>query len=242
MSLDRIHRPRYVPQANRALRNFNLHLNVRTQPISPPTPLKFLFPRPTPPPSPTTTQPPRKGAARKAQLNPIPPTTNPRGELIFSNRVDRSFREAYERYRAVWERKREEHLAATRRSWLGWLWFMSNKPNATGTPGKDRGRSTPTPVSSRPPSRRSSPAGSIRRNRTRTPELQSSPLAQTDPGNRATRLTTVPEAEVPDVSFPRRRASYASGEENDEPPLDQARSRTESFSFLLQRQDTLNSP
>ncbi|EUC60572.1 Spo7 domain protein [Rhizoctonia solani AG-3 Rhs1AP] len=236
---------RYVPQANRALRNFNLHLNVRTQPMGPPGPLKYFFPRPTPSPtSPTTTQPHRKGANRKAPLNPIPPTNNPRGELIFSSRVDRSFREAYERYRSVWERKREEHLAANRRSWLGWLWLTSKQPAPVGTSGKDRGRSTPTPGSSRPPSRRSSPAGGVRKNRTRTPELPSSPLAQTETGGRTSRpsLTTVPEAGVPDVIFPTtgRLPSY-NGEEGDE-SIELARSRTESFSFLLQRQDSLNGP
>ncbi|CAE6464568.1 unnamed protein product [Rhizoctonia solani] len=234
---------RYVPQANRALRNFNLHLNVRTQPISPPAPLKYFFPRPAAAASPSA-QPPRKGANRKAPLNPIPPTNNPRGELIFSNRVDRSFREAYERYRSVWERKREEHLAANRRSWFGWLWFMNNKQIPLGTPGKDRGRTTPTPGSSRPPSRRSSPAGGVRRNRTRTPELLSSPLAQTESGGRTSRpsLTTVPEVGVPDVIFPTSgRPPSFNGEEGDE-SIELVRSRTESFSFLLQREDSLDSP
>ncbi|QRW13167.1 Spo7 domain protein [Ceratobasidium sp. AG-Ba] len=146
---------RYVPQANRALRSFNIHLNVRTQPKGPPAPLKYLFPRPPPSPSapaPTPAHPLRK----KAQLNPIPPATNPRGELIFSSRVDRSFREAYERYRAVWERKREEHLAATKRRWLlGWLpGSKAAAPNLNSG-----GRNTPTPASSRPASRRSSPGG-----------------------------------------------------------------------------------
>ncbi|CEL58728.1 hypothetical protein RSOLAG1IB_08774 [Rhizoctonia solani AG-1 IB] len=238
---------RYVPQANRALRNFNLHLNVRTQPISPPAPLKYLFPRPaaaTSPVSPSPTHPLRKGAFRKAQLNPIPPTNNPRGELIFSNRVDRSFREAYERYRSVWERKREEHLAANRRSWFGWLWFMNNKPIPVGAPGKDRGRTTPTPGSSRTPSRRSSPAGGVRKNRTRTPELPSSPLAQVESGGRTSRpsLTTVPEAGVPDVTFPTSgRLPSFGGEEGDD-SIELVRSRTESFSFLLQRQDSLDGP
>ncbi|GAB1520492.1 hypothetical protein RhiTH_003569 [Rhizoctonia solani] len=242
--LDPVHYQRYVPQANRALRNFNLHLNVRTQPISPPAPFKYLFPRPTTATSPTTAQPLRKGVIKKAQLNPIPPTNNPRGELIFSNRVDRSFREAYERYRSVWERKREEHLAANRRSWFGWLWLISNKPIPVGPPGKDRGRTTPTPGSSRTPSRRSSPAGGVRKNRTRTPELPSSPLAQTESGGRTSRpsLTTVPEVGVPDVVFPTLgRPPSFSGEEGDE-SIELVRNRTESFSFLLQRHDSLNSP
>lgn len=230
---------RYVPQANRALRSFNIHLNVRTQPVGPPSPLKYLFPRPAPtPPSPTAAAPTRRGQARKAPLNPIPPTTNPRGELIFSSRVDRAFRESYERYRAVWERKREEHLAANRRSWFSWPWFLGAKQN-TGAAGKERGRSTPTPVSSRPASRRSSPAGGVRRNRTRTPELPSSPLAQTEsPGRSTPRLTTVPETGVPDVAFPVGRRGASSGDELDSHP-DLSRNRTESFSFLLQRRDSL---
>ncbi|KAG8693795.1 hypothetical protein FRC08_008879 [Ceratobasidium sp. 394] len=237
---------RYVPQANRALRSFNIHLNVRTQPKGPPAPLNYLFPRPAPtPPSPTSTQQLRKGLPRKAPLNPIPPTTNPRGELIFSSRVDRAFRESYERYRAVWERKREEHLAANRRSWLSWPpWFMGAKPGVGAAGGKERGRNTPTPVSSRPASRRSSPAGSVRRNRTRTPELPGSPLAQTEPGGRTTpRLSTVPEAGVPDIGFPTSPPGERSveGDGSDDLP-GIARSRTESFSFLLQRQDSFSSP
>ncbi|KAG9090832.1 hypothetical protein FRC06_000862 [Ceratobasidium sp. 370] len=236
---------RYVPQANRALRSFNIHLNVRTQPKGPPAPLSYLFPRPAPsPPSPTNTQPNRKGLPRKAPLNPIPPTTNPRGELIFSSRVDRAFRESYERYRAVWERKREEHLAANRRSWFSWPpWFTGAKPGTGAAGGKEQGRNTPTPVSSRPPSRRSSPAGSVRRNRTRTPELPGSPLAQTEPGERTTpRLSTVPEAGVPDTGFPTGSSGErgAEGDGGDDRP-DLVRSRTESFSFLLQRQDSLSS-
>jgi hypothetical protein len=57
-------------------------------------------------------------------IAPIPPTNNPRGELIFSSRVHPGFRESYERYRAAFERKREERereaAVKTWRGWIGW--------------------------------------------------------------------------------------------------------------------------
>lgn len=43
----------------------------------------------------------------------IPPSSNPRGELIFSSRVHAAFREGYERYRDSYERKRQGGRAAT---------------------------------------------------------------------------------------------------------------------------------
>ncbi|KAG5635012.1 hypothetical protein H0H81_012729 [Sphagnurus paluster] len=135
---------KYVPHANRALRSFNMYLNVRKPPLRsqfPLNPLAFFFPRPaehepttapstprtptpTPPPTPpsastasndsspvTRTLPPRRLSPRpkpptSLPIPAIPPASNPRGELIFSSRVDRSFRDAYERYRASFERKR----------------------------------------------------------------------------------------------------------------------------------------
>ncbi|THH10730.1 hypothetical protein EW146_g8274 [Bondarzewia mesenterica] len=110
---------RYVPHANRALRSFNMYLNMRAAPrTSIFKPLSLLFARPIP--SSTTSSPPRtpsptrlgKRSSSAVPIPSIPPTTNPRGELIFSSRVDRSFRESYERYRAAFERKREERERA----------------------------------------------------------------------------------------------------------------------------------
>jgi hypothetical protein len=74
----------------------------------------------------------------------IPPTTNPRGELIFSSRVDRIFREAYERYRAAFERKRDEReRQAAARTWSGW--FLQKMPwSRAPTPATDSSTSTPT--------------------------------------------------------------------------------------------------
>jgi hypothetical protein len=127
---------RYVPHANKALRSFNMYLNVRKPPLRPTLrldPLSFFFSRPPEPQSPPPSSPTRTApAATNTNTNttttttttipPIPPTTNPRGELIFSSRVDRSFRESYERYRATFERRREERQRLARgMTWWGWF-------------------------------------------------------------------------------------------------------------------------
>ncbi|KAI0050552.1 hypothetical protein FA95DRAFT_1487066 [Auriscalpium vulgare] len=174
---------RYVPHANRALRNFNMYLNLRKAPgTSPFNPLSYLFPRPTSPRSASpTSSPPRtpsptrlgKRSSSAVPIPSIPPTTNPRGELIFSSRVDRAFRDSYERYRAAFERKRDEReRALAARTWSGWLaqrmpWnrsavqLPSSPGTGTVTPSATRGgtlslrgRGGGTPGSSR----RSSPA------------------------------------------------------------------------------------
>ncbi|GAA5925818.1 uncharacterized protein JCM15063_005128 [Sporobolomyces koalae] len=62
-------------------------------------------------------------------IPPIPPAQNPRGELIFSSRVNPTFREGYERYRSEWERRRKENKELERRRragsaawWKVWTW------------------------------------------------------------------------------------------------------------------------
>ncbi|KIM85836.1 hypothetical protein PILCRDRAFT_347308 [Piloderma croceum F 1598] len=127
----------YVPHANKALRSFNMYLNVRKPPLRSTlrlNPLSFLFsrpPEPQSPSSPTRTAPTTTTTTATnttttttttTTIPPIPPTTNPRGELIFSSRVDRSFRESYERYRATFERRREERQRLARgMTWWGWF-------------------------------------------------------------------------------------------------------------------------
>ncbi|KAH9941533.1 hypothetical protein B0H21DRAFT_824367 [Amylocystis lapponica] len=97
-----------------------------------------------------------RGASKRTSsvpIPPIPPASNPRGELIFSSRVDRAFRESYERYCAAFERRREEReRAAYARRWAGWLYLKmpwARRPpalsNAAPVPGVgsragDRGR------------------------------------------------------------------------------------------------------
>jgi hypothetical protein len=198
--------PRYVPHANRALRSFNMYLNVRKPPLrsripSFLNPFSLLFlPRPRPPsilisPSPSpprspqlqsSTHDPHSSVARAQPapskptplpLSPIPPSTLPHGELIFSSRIPTSFRESYERYRATFERRREEReRAAWCNTWWGWCLFKvfriggvvsapsgerlggeRGTPSSTPSPRHSlRGRSG-TPIPTPTSSRRSSP-------------------------------------------------------------------------------------
>lgn len=156
---------RYVPHANKALRNFNMYLNVRRPPLRSTfsiSPFSFLSYRPTQPRAPSPTPRPSNTPAPMA---PIPPANNPRGELIFSSRVDRGFRESYERYRSAFERKRDGRERDERgKTWMGWI---ANKmpwnqppmgppvlvvPSRTAS-GRGRGSAVGTPTGSR----RSSP-------------------------------------------------------------------------------------
>jgi len=180
---------RYVPHANRALRSFNMYFNVRTPTPAVPWPLnRFLTSLETPP-TPIAPRSGRRGGRGSTTIAPIPPSTNPRGELIFSSRVDRQFREAYERHRAAFERKRDEKVlaeaAATARLW-GWL--PSARGKATGSPsprtGADRNtrspsssRSpTPTAGGSKPPTPSSSPGPRPSLRRSKSPDEPSKQL------------------------------------------------------------------
>ncbi|KAI9444748.1 hypothetical protein H4582DRAFT_1911016 [Lactarius indigo] len=147
---------RYLPRVNRALRNFNMYLNMRQAPRrSPFDPLSYLFPRPSfsgrsaPQNRARSASPTRLGkrSSSTVPMPSIPPTTNPRGELIFSSRVGRGFREAYERYRTAFERKRDEReRQAAARTWSGWL--LQKLPwNRPAPPTTDS--ATPTPSQSR---------------------------------------------------------------------------------------------
>ncbi|KZT18881.1 hypothetical protein NEOLEDRAFT_1142800 [Neolentinus lepideus HHB14362 ss-1] len=145
---------RYVPHANKALRSFNMYLNVRQPPLRSKLPLYTLLsrflsrsssssaPAPSTPPSPPTRtarshSPSPSTTRRSPSMNPtipsIPPSTNPRGELIFSSRVDKHFREGYERYRNSFEKKRgERERAAWERTWGGWVWSKLSRKGAGG--------------------------------------------------------------------------------------------------------------
>lgn len=149
-----------------------MYLNVRKPPLRsklPLNPLTFLFPRTAPsrPQSPPPTA--RTPRGTPTTIPPIPHTTNPRGELIFSSRVDRSFRDSYERYRSAFERKRDERQRlADARTWWGWfilkmpwseaLLIPTNAANSharshsASIRGRGTGSSGPTPSSSRRPS------------------------------------------------------------------------------------------
>lgn len=74
--------------------------------------------------------------ARRTQIAAIPPTSNPRGELIFSPKVSLQFREGYERYRSAFERRRKEKLEERR--WKGWRrWWLFGATQTSVQKSKD---------------------------------------------------------------------------------------------------------
>lgn len=154
---------RYVPHANRALRSFNMVLNVRKPPLRSKfawNPINFFFPRPhqTPAssspslsrsPSPSSRSPRSRSSSVSRPMASLPPASNPRGELVFSSRVDRAFREGYERYRALFERKREEKAREeTRKTWWGRLIYRELPPAPAPSPGHGPTRSVSASSSS----------------------------------------------------------------------------------------------
>ena len=183
-----------------------MYLNVRTPPISAPWPLHHLLRSPTE----QATQPSQpgqhpnsdfvRGDRRTTTIAPIPPSTNPRGELIFTSRVDKQFRESYERYRAAFERKRDERVladaaaAASARFW-GWLPGARGKhpasrkeaaPERTDGGGGNRTPSTSrssTPVgSSKSSSSSPLPRSAVRRPRSSSIGAEQRPKSKLDPG------------------------------------------------------------
>ncbi|KAJ3759846.1 Spo7-like protein-domain-containing protein [Lentinula raphanica] len=196
---------KYVPHTNKALRSFNIYLNMRKPPLRSKfqfrnwNPLSFFFPRPDPS-NPSTVSTPNmqtpfrdssrsstpnrgsgansprssrspsptpskrslsKSTSNMVPISPIPPTLNPRGELIFSSRIDKNFRESYERYRAAFERKREakereERAARWRHKFWTWVFFWRKpepEPKHTRTVSLLRGNSKGAPSAMRTPPR-----------------------------------------------------------------------------------------
>ena len=151
---------RFVPQANRALRYFNIYLNTKRPPRNWSLNLFRLLrasPAPLPAssreqtsallvpisPSRSTSTPARPSRSSPASspgrsrslltsrsqsvpLAPLPPSTNPRGELIFSSKVSHGFREGYEKYRNEWERRRKSSTAEM--AWTPYLWSFVSAP------------------------------------------------------------------------------------------------------------------
>lgn len=145
----------YINHSNKALRPLNMHLNMRLPRFSVLTYLPWISSSVTTPSSTATiaVKAPLKLANRRPSSNTImatiPPSSNPRGELIFSSRVDKGFREGYERYRAAFERRREEKAREARgRGWKT-MWGSFDSPtraSASPTPPVSR-RGTPPPGS-----------------------------------------------------------------------------------------------
>ena len=134
-----------------------MYLNVRHKPLRSRITLNplSLFRRGTPEPSlatpsPTRTTSPdgRRIRGASVPIAPIPPANNPRGELIFSSRVDRNFRESYEKYRAKFERRRVEkeeyELAQTWRGWRIWPWNWGGGGHLSIQPASYVREHTPT--------------------------------------------------------------------------------------------------
>lgn len=178
---DRYLLSRFVPQANRSLRSFNMYLNTRTAPRR----SFFSFLRSTPPrrtvlvqqaiekdgdgtvpmqrvPS-TGKSPSTVAAARRLHIPTIPPSSNPRGELIFSGKVSPQFREGYERYRAAFERRRSEKMDERRRSgWRRWWVFGDRGDGRRGAAASPAGLDANAAERGVGMSTRSSPAPSLR--------------------------------------------------------------------------------
>ena len=130
-----------------------MFLNVRRPPLRSKfywNPISFFFPRPTEPtrpPSPSLTNNRLRAISATLPIPPIPPAANPRGELIFSSRIDKNFRESYERYRSAFERKRQvKEYNERHKKWYGKLLFWERAPTPAPTTGS--GAFTPTRVSS----------------------------------------------------------------------------------------------
>lgn len=142
----------YINHSNKQLRPLNMYLNMRLPRFSllayvpwynPSTSSTSLSSPPNP------QQPKIRRRSTNTVMATMPLSSNPRGELIFSSRVDKSFREGYERYRAAFERRREEKQREQRgRSWrVGWSRGVSPISVTVPTPPTSR-RGTPPPTAS----------------------------------------------------------------------------------------------
>ncbi|KAH7105932.1 hypothetical protein BKA62DRAFT_688402, partial [Auriculariales sp. MPI-PUGE-AT-0066] len=142
---------KYVLHANRSLRGFNMYFNVRAPPLLGSGAVSPTSTKASSPPPPASGSRRGKSPGPPVPLQPIPPSSNPRGELIFSSRVSQQFRDGYDRHRTAFERRREEkERAAKARSWLDTVNPFSRRGTSTPTTEKDI---TPSPL----PSRHSTP-------------------------------------------------------------------------------------
>lgn len=244
---------RYVPHANRSLRSINMHLNMRRAPRSIssylPTALRSSSPVPaiinTTPKNLAGTGTTKRSASSTPQvIPPIPPTSNPRGELIFSSRVDRTFKDGYERYRSAFEKRREEKLREQRKArgwWFGWTkknstvsGISSTRPSSlvdgqrrsgSGTPPTSLGRTSGGIVNVER-SRSTSPSV-LNVNARREMELStlSTPSTPSTPSTRGNNTSSSSSGRSPSHL-----REFTGAEEEEER---RSRSRAESYSFIL---------
>jgi hypothetical protein len=105
---------------------------------------------------PTPPSPPRSGVP----LAPIPPSANPRGELIFSSRVPAAFTAPYARHRAAFERRRALHERDVRARTL--LGRVHNLLARVFWERDDGGSGLQSPVSTPAGTRSATPAPGVR--------------------------------------------------------------------------------
>ncbi|OCF58437.1 hypothetical protein L486_04470 [Kwoniella mangroviensis CBS 10435] len=236
----------YITHSNKALRPLNMHLNMRrpkssfltyipflrnsspsASPVTPASsnPLNqsskpFLGGKGQPVTSSASSASSRKVSNSANVMATIPPSSNPRGELIFSSRVDKSFREGYERYRAAFEKRREEkqkeesRLNLNSTNWFLWTTSTSTSASKNHGSGGNRSRRTPSPnplgLGKTPPiSRRQSPSPGPGQMQALNPHKVESAL----------RNSTLPQNSSPNLSSEDK----------------EGRQRSESYSFVLDR-------
>ncbi|WWC65387.1 uncharacterized protein I303_108005 [Kwoniella dejecticola CBS 10117] len=251
----------YINHSNKALRPLNMHLNMRrakpsllsyipylrhlrssspqtsaTPPIqpNPPSARPFLGGRSTGN-NPTA----RKVSNSTNVMATIPPSSNPRGELIFSSRVDRGFREGYERYRSAFERRREEkqkeesRLNLNSTQWLSWTTSSHKKGIKGGNGNRRNGSPSPSPI----PSSRNTPTPTppLSRKQTPPPQPANSGLGVESNTGKTTRAGTAlgrRRSPSPGSSGLRNSVSLESESEG--------RERSESYSFVLNQNHNQN--
>ncbi|KAI3603114.1 hypothetical protein WG66_014978 [Moniliophthora roreri] len=245
---------KYVPHANRALRSFNMYLNVRKPPLRSKfyfNPLSFFFPRPDEQPATrrpeSRTSTPRGSRAsspapsdeesnhfrrrspsqgKAITISPIPPANNPRGELIFSSKVDKQFRESYERYRSAFERKREEVARQERNArWWGRLMFWRKAP----PPVQPHQHTRTTSISGSTSRGRGSRGGTPPNSAIGTPRSSSPSALTRSTGSRSGRMST------PSRSGTIRRDRSASPGRRRRPLDEQGNTETDMRTIALER-------
>lgn len=196
---------KFIPQSNRSLRSFNMYLNTRAAPRRSifsyfrQQESSFTLRRTSSIAEDKEAQVTRTdvdtgdgsinkhptlsvAAARRLHIPTIPPSSNPRGELIFSSKVSNQFREGYERYRAAFERRRAEKMEERRRSgWRGWWIFGGgNEPSPKSAPISMEGSNI---MQQQQQPKKGSPASSLRGTRSSPRSSKVRPKLNMSTGN-----------------------------------------------------------
>jgi hypothetical protein len=164
-------------------------------------------------------------------IPPIPPTTNPRGELIFSSRVSPQFKEGYERYRAAFERRRTEKFREERwkRSWFFVKWFLTPPSSVSGAGSTTTSGGAPT-------LRRGGSGLSVRteggRSRSSSPAMVATNPVGRSSGQTVPSSTSTPPPSMTPSSYPSAPRPQIDREPSDSIERNR-RDRSESYTFIL---------